>query len=291
MKRRNADPQVKLNEYVEQHPFLAETAALHQSMQETARKAIRPIELPEDKSERKLGIPLLQQEGAKTALLEAAPKEYLRLLTALVKVDAFPPPLRQALAGFRAYMQKARVEKRRRILKMLLEQQDADVTRWAEREKKEEPILRLTGWLLFDRLIPDRYRETARYADEGVWQRAYCPVCGRPPVLAQLARQAEGRKRYLVCDGCHTKWDYRRLGCVYCGNDDLQKMHILDTEKEPMVRLDVCDACGSYLKTINKEDDGIVYLQDWTTLHMDLLAENEGFTKRGSVMAGNPAKE
>ena len=174
---------------------------------------------------------------------------------------------------------------------MLLEQQDADIAHWAEREKKEEAILRLTGWLLFDRLVPDRYRETARYADEGVWQRPYCPVCGRPPVLSQLAKQAEGRKRCLVCDGCHTKWDYRRLGCVYCGNDDLQQMHILEAEKEPMVRLDVCDTCGSYLKTINKEDDEIVYLQDWTTLHMDLLAENEGFTKRGSVMAGNPAKD
>ncbi|BEU86781.1 hypothetical protein TAMA11512_02450 [Selenomonas sp. TAMA-11512] len=291
MKRRIVDPQVKLNEYLEQHPFLAETAALHQSMQEVAAKTVKPVDLPENKEDTKLGIPLLQQTAAKTALLEAAPTAYLHLLTGLSKVESFPKRLQETLRGFRAYMQKARVDRRRRILRMLLEQLDEDIRLWALQEGQEETILRMTGWLLIDHLVPDVYRDAERYEEEGVWQKPYCPVCGRLPVLSQLAKQAEGRKRYLVCDGCRTKWVYKRVGCVYCGNDDLQKMHILDTEKEPMVRLDVCDACKSYLKTINREDDPFIYLQDWTTLHMDLLAENEGFTKRGSIMAGNPANE
>ena len=73
----------------------------------------------------------------------------------------------------------------------------------------------------------------------------YCPVCGRQPVMAVLRKEQHGRVRFLVCDGCHTVWPYARVGCVYCGNQDLKKMKILEPEGEEAMRLDVCETARS----------------------------------------------
>ena len=76
----------------------------------------------------------------------------------------------------------------------------------------------------------------------------------------------------------------RNLGCVYCQNIDLKKMHILEPEGEPEMRLDVCDECHTYLKTYNEEGAEDVYLRDWATIHLDLLGEEQGLRKKGSVL-------
>ena len=47
---------------------------------------------------------------------------------------------------------------------------------------------------------------------------------------------------------------------------------------------DDCDECKSYLKTYNEEGDEKIYLNDWLTIHFDLLAEEENFHKVGSIL-------
>jgi FdhE protein len=61
-------------------------------------------------------------------------------------------------------------------------------------------------------------------------------------------------------------------------------MHILEPEGEPEMRLDVCDECHTYLKTYNEEGAEDVYLRDWATIHLDLLGEEQGLRKKGSVL-------
>ena len=80
------------------------------------------------------------------------------------------------------------------------------------------------------------------------------------------------------CGGCRTLWHWRRVGCPYCGNVDLEKIHILEFDGKQTIRLDVCNECGAYLKTYGEDDEENIYLRDWTTLHLDLLAEEKIFT-------------
>jgi FdhE protein len=61
-------------------------------------------------------------------------------------------------------------------------------------------------------------------------------------------------------------------------------MHILEPEGQSAIRLDVCDECHAYLKTYNEEGDEGIYLQDWATLHFDMLCEEQNFIKKGSVL-------
>ena len=144
-----------------------------------------------------------------------------------------------------------------------------------------ETTERLIKWAIIEKLIPQSLKESDVWED---WLKNYCPVCGRKPVLAQLRKQNEGRARYLKCGGCGTMWRWNRLGCTYCGNEDLEEMHILDSENEPEMRIDVCDKCHSYIKTYNKEGDEEIYLTDWATLHFDLLAEEKNLQKVGNVI-------
>ena len=144
-----------------------------------------------------------------------------------------------------------------------------------------EALERLIKWAIIDKLIPQELKSSDVWDK---WLKNYCPVCGRKPVLAQLRKQNEGRARYLKCGGCGTMWRWNRLGCTYCDNEDLKKMHILEAESEPEMRIDVCDECHSYIKTYNKEGDEDIYLTDWATLHFDLLAEEQNLHKVGSVL-------
>ena len=146
-----------------------------------------------------------------------------------------------------------------------------------------ETLERLIKWAIIERLVPKELKSSEVWEE---WLKPHCPVCGHKPVLAQLRKQNEGRARYLKCGSCGTMWRWNRLGCPYCDNEDLKKMHILETESEPEMRLDVCDECHSYIKTYTQEGKEDIYLKDWATLHFDILAEEQGLHKVGSALIG-----
>lgn len=146
-------------------------------------------------------------------------------------------------------------------------------------EPSDEVLMRKTFWAAVDKLVPENLKRWER--DE--WTENFCPICGRRPVMAWLKKFNEGRARYLSCGGCRTLWHWRRVGCPYCGNVDLEKIHILEFDGKQTIRLDVCDECGAYLKTYGEDDEENIYLRDWTTLHLDLLAEEKNLRKCGAV--------
>ena len=165
----------------------------------------------------------------------------------------------------------------------LLAGEDGKTAALAEAQALNPALLRILGWQIVEALVPDYLKEHEFWQAAG-WQKNSCPICGREPVLAHLRKEKEGRARFLVCGGCHTEWPFARLGCPYCGNDDLQKIHILEPEDLPAMRLDVCDACHSYIKTYNEEGQEDVFLTDWATMHLDMAGEEYGCRKKGSVL-------
>lgn len=109
------------------------------------------------------------------------------------------------------------------------------------------------------------------------WPHAYCPVCGSPPDMACL--DEEGKRR-LHCSLCSAEWRYARIGCPFCGNEDQERLGYLAVEGEEGFRVDLCDACRRYLKTVDRrvlEFSAPLDLEHLATLHLDLVAVDRGY--------------
>jgi len=109
------------------------------------------------------------------------------------------------------------------------------------------------------------------------WQRGYCPVCGSLPSLLVLAGEG-GRKGY--CSWCGTEWGLNRMQCPCCDNRDHETMGYLSAEEDPLYRVQYCRLCKHYFKMIDLReaaDSPYLPLEEWTTLHLDLLARQRGW--------------
>jgi FdhE protein len=125
-------------------------------------------------------------------------------------------------------------------------------------------------------------KELKDYVDQETWWKGYCPICGSEPFLSELK---ENGARFLVCSSCSYEWRFKRLQCPFCEHEASGGAKYFYTEKEGKVyRVDVCEKCKRYIKTIDTNElgeDVIPLLEDIGTLHLDILAQKEGYTKEG----------
>jgi FdhE protein len=94
--------------------------------------------------------------------------------------------------------------------------------------------------------------------------------------MAQLVGADQGRRRFLCCGCCGTRWQYLRTGCPFCQNAEDQRLAILKVEGEGGLRIDYCKSCEGYLKTYDGEGSETVLLADWTSIHLDVAACDRG---------------
>ncbi|CAB1055636.1 hypothetical protein D1BOALGB6SA_369 [Olavius sp. associated proteobacterium Delta 1] len=109
------------------------------------------------------------------------------------------------------------------------------------------------------------------------WLKGYCPICGSAPIISIL--EGEGA-RSLICSFCWHPWSVKRVYCPFCDNSDNKDLHYLFNEEEKDLRVDLCDKCNKYLKTIDTRQVGrLIYppLEQVSTLHLDFKAQEEGF--------------
>lgn len=114
-------------------------------------------------------------------------------------------------------------------------------------------------------------------ADAPAWEKGYCPVCGSLPALAWL--EADGR-RILYCSFCWHSWALNRVVCPFCSNNDPHRLSYLHTDEEREYRLDLCDACRKYIKTVDSRNlvrRAYPPLEQIATLHLDIKAAEAGF--------------
>jgi FdhE protein len=124
-----------------------------------------------------------------------------------------------------------------------------------------------------------RHMESLQSLTEDVpWHRPLCPICGSVPSLAEL--RGEPGRRYLRCALCEGAWRVPRLRCPFCATTDHTRLRFLRIEEDPGMRLDLCDACGRYLKTRiapGGEAEADPFERDLATLHLDALAWERGY--------------
>ena len=143
--------------------------------------------------------------------------------------------------------------------------------------------LPLMALLLFGRTLatPFVVHAAASLAPEGDTEGT-CPICASPPGLARL--DEEGR-RELICSLCETRWSFGRLECPFCRTTAPASAAVLTVEGDEARRIEVCDGCKRYLKTVdqrNLPEGGRVlpFVEETITLPLDLLAEREGYVRR-----------
>jgi FdhE protein len=116
--------------------------------------------------------------------------------------------------------------------------------------------------------------------DYSDWKEGYCPICGGAPSMGELAGD-EGEKR-LHCSICASDWGVTRLKCSYCGNEETDSLEYFTAEGEAGYRVDICRKCSGYLKVVDSRElgEGLpMDVEDLNTLHLDLMAQKEGFVK------------
>jgi FdhE protein len=106
-----------------------------------------------------------------------------------------------------------------------------------------------------------------------------CPVCGSPPELSLL--KGEHGLRHCLCSHCGFVWGVDRVSCAACGNKAPVFLQYLHVEGEGAHRVDLCDRCHRFIKTIDcrslEEPDPC--LEDLATLHLDVVAAEKGYTR------------
>jgi formate dehydrogenase accessory protein FdhE len=113
------------------------------------------------------------------------------------------------------------------------------------------------------------------------WQRGQCPLCGSPPLLAEI--QGKEGERRLRCGACGADWNYPRLKCVFCASQDYKSLGYIGVEgEEEKYRLQTCDQCRGYLKVVVTFDPtpvDMLPVEDLATLHLDLIANEREYLR------------
>ena len=108
-----------------------------------------------------------------------------------------------------------------------------------------------------------------------------CPLCGGKPIVGVLRREGDGAKKSLVCMLCAHEWNFRRIYCPACGEEREPQMAFYSAPEISHVRVDVCDTCHTYLKTLDltKTGHAIPVVDELATIPLDLWACGHGYRK------------
>ncbi|HTP32699.1 MAG TPA: formate dehydrogenase accessory protein FdhE [Candidatus Acidoferrales bacterium] len=130
--------------------------------------------------------------------------------------------------------------------------------------------------------------ERAHAAEVKSGVQPLCPFCGEKPVAAVLRPEGEGGKRYLLCSLCFTEWEFRRLLCPNCGEEDKDKLPVYTAEEFPHVRVEACDSCRVYLKAVDLTKNGLAVpeVDELASVALDLWAAEHGYTKLQTNLFG-----
>ena len=160
----------------------------------------------------------------------------------------------------------------------LLEGDEALFENIADELQVEKEVI---GYIAYNSLKPSIgacAEQLAVYLGQGEpWLQGFCPICGSAPILSILAD--EGRRR-LVCSFCWHLWSAKRVHCPYCESSQTKDLHYFYYEEEKDTRVDLCDNCKKYIKTIDsRKTDRLIYppLEQIASMHLDIKAQELGY--------------
>ncbi|HVO80154.1 MAG TPA: formate dehydrogenase accessory protein FdhE [Terriglobales bacterium] len=108
-----------------------------------------------------------------------------------------------------------------------------------------------------------------------------CPFCNRRPGVGVLRQQGDGARRSLICSFCLAEWEFRRIVCPGCGEEDNRKLPVYSAAEFDYIRVEGCDSCKQYLKTVDLTKDGLAepLVDELASAPLDLWAQENGYSK------------
>jgi len=112
-------------------------------------------------------------------------------------------------------------------------------------------------------------------------KHASCPFCHRKPTLGVLRPLGEGAARSLVCSFCLAEWNFRRLVCPGCGEENDRMLSVYTAGELEYIRVECCDSCRTYIKSIDLTKDGRAepVVDELASIPLDLWAQDRGYAK------------
>lgn len=116
-----------------------------------------------------------------------------------------------------------------------------------------------------------------------------CPLCGGQPLLGVLRAEGDGGKRSLVCSFCSHEWSFRRILCPACGEEDERKLPVYVAAQFPHIRMETCESCKFFLRTIDLTKDGhaVPIVDDLAAIPLTLWAHEHGYSRLQSNLLGS----
>jgi formate dehydrogenase maturation protein FdhE len=108
-----------------------------------------------------------------------------------------------------------------------------------------------------------------------------CPICGARPLAGVLRQEGDGGKRFLLCSFCSNEWEFRRILCPVCGEEDEKKLPVFSAEELPHLRVECCETCKFYTRTIDLTKDGnaVPIVDDLAAVPLTLWADERGYSR------------
>jgi len=201
-----------------------------------------------------------------------------------------PPELPELLASFPAFLALVGKQAPARLAQVAHDLSHASSSSWTD--------LLNNSWSALDR-PPEHLREPSEflalaflqpYAEfirsrvplqlEG-YTHSLCPFCGRKPGLGVLRPLGDGARRNLLCGFCLCEWEFRRIVCPGCDEKDHAKLPVYTAEEFPYIRVECCDTCRTYLKSIDLSKNGLAdpLVDELASVPLDLWAQEHGYDK------------
>ena len=108
-----------------------------------------------------------------------------------------------------------------------------------------------------------------------------CPLCKRKPGGGVLRPLGDGGQRSLVCSFCLAEWEFRRIVCPGCGEENHAKLPVYTADELKHVRVEACDSCRIYIKTVDMTKNGLAepVVDEIASVPLDIWAQKQGYTK------------
>ncbi len=263
-RHKNVNPQ-----FSELLDILGEILILREEHRKKITKNIFPIDEAHLEAKLQGGLPIIDFSSAKLEL-EEPKKFFLSLLEIGQKRN--PVETEQILKD---------IEEGKLNYEEMVYESFAPSGEESPAEEADEDTIDLLKFFVEESLRPSLEFVTRLYGERITkmgWHEGYCPVCGRMPKIGRLV-DTEG-KRHLFCSQCGFEWRFRRVKCPFCGNEEQQSLSYFTVEGDERYRVDMCDVCKRYIKTIDFRSAGeeaILDVEDVATIHLDMLAHEEGY--------------
>jgi FdhE protein len=116
-----------------------------------------------------------------------------------------------------------------------------------------------------------------------------CPLCGGRPLFGVLRLEGDGGKRCMVCSFCGYEWEFRRILCPTCGEEEEKKLPVYVAEQFPHVRVEPCDTCKFFIRTIDLTKDGhaVPVVDDLAAIPLTLWAHELGYSRLEPNLLGS----